>query len=57
MSKDKTAHELIQEIFDSLSNASDEEYCNVLEEIAGACEDASIAKRHEMNEIIVTDEN
>lgn len=42
------AQELITEIFEKVQNLSDSDYCDVLEEVAGACEDAASAKRHEM---------
>jgi len=44
------AEKLIEHIFEQVKNLSDSEYCDALEEIASACDDAASVKRSEMNE-------
>jgi len=44
----KTTDEFIAEIFDTTREMSDKEYCEFLEEISSALEDAANIKRDEM---------
>jgi hypothetical protein len=46
----KTAEDFVTEIFDATRDMNDTEYCEFLEEIAGALDDAAQVKRQEMGE-------
>jgi hypothetical protein len=51
MNRQELTQKIIKDIFAELANLGDVDYCDALDEISGACDDASAAKRYELKEM------